>query len=76
MRVELEYTVMVRRTAWRCALPCNRTVRHRDERKGLLPALCPVCSGPMKLYDTYTVPRNETHTFAMGRIDDESCYLR
>lgn len=76
MRVTLEYVVMVKRTAWRCAVPCNRTVRHRDEHKGLLPAVCPICHGPMKLYDTYTVPRDETRTYAMGRIDDEMCAIR
>lgn len=76
MIVELEYTVTVRRTAWRCAMPCNRTTRHRDERKGLLPAICPVCHGPMKLWDTYTVPRAEIHILEMGRVRDEMCAIR
>lgn len=74
--VRLEYVITVRRTAWRCALPCNRTVRHRDERKGLLPAVCPVCGGSMRLWDTYTVPRSETHIFAMGSVSDEMCAIR
>jgi len=59
--IELEYTVMVRRTIWRCARPCSRVCRHRDERKGLLPAICPTCHGPMKLFDSYVIPRAEVH---------------
>ena len=65
-RVTLEYVVMVRRTAWRCARPCSRTVRHRDERRGLLPAICPTCHGPMKLWDTYYMPRTEVHECIAG----------
>lgn len=62
LKITLEYTVLIKRTIWRCAMPCSRICRHRDELPGLLPAVCPTCHGPMKLFDTYWLPREESHT--------------
>jgi hypothetical protein len=67
VRVTLEYLVIVKRTAWRCQRPCSRIVRHRDEQRGLLPAICPSCGGAMKLFDTYWIPRVEVHNCILGQ---------
>jgi hypothetical protein len=61
VKVTLEYVMLVRRTIWRCAKPCSRICRHRDELPGLHPAVCPSCHGEMNLVDLYYLPRAETH---------------
>ena len=66
-QITLEYVTLVKRTVWRCARPCSRAYRHRDERKGLLPALCPTCGHTMQHIDTYYRPKTEVHTiYAQG----------
>lgn len=60
--ITLEYVTLVRRTVWQCARPCSRAYRHRDERKGLLPAICPTCGHVMRQIDTYWQPKDEAHT--------------
>jgi hypothetical protein len=59
--ITLEYVVLVKRAVWQCARPCSRAYRHRDERNGLLPAICPTCGHVMRHVDTYYQPKTEAH---------------
>lgn len=70
MLIILEYVILVKRTVWQCARPCSRAYRHRNERKGLLPALCPTCGHSMQLIDTYFQPETEVH-----RIYDQGLFV-
>ena len=63
MLIILEYVILVKRTVWQCARPCSRAYRHRSERKGLLPAICPTCGHSMQLTDTYYQPTTEVHRY-------------
>lgn len=51
--IEYELVDWVRREVWKCQGNCKR-YRHRDFRKGLLPAIC--CGVPAKLIDRYSQP--------------------
>ncbi len=59
--ITLEYVVLVKCTVWQCARPCSRAYRHREELKGLLPAICPTCDHVMRQVDTYYQPKTEAH---------------
>jgi hypothetical protein len=70
VRDSIEYVILVKRTVWQCARPCSRAYRHRDERNGQMPAICPTCGHAMQLIDTYFQPRTEVH-----RIHDQGLFV-